>query len=609
MLYAVKPEEEIEPTFSVGEVLIDEMDATRYEVHELIGRGGMGDVYRAMRISDGAPCAVKCVRRDLIHNSTILLRTRFEAQAFREIEHPNVVRVHGTGVRSDNVPWMAMEWLRGFTVADIIEKRGRIPLRWAVEIVRDLCRGLGPIHKYAIHRDIKPQNIHFGLDAVTRVLDLGAAKSKEANVHLTTTGFQVGTLPFMAPEQLDNTMDIDHRADLWAAIVVLYILMTGVHPFARGGKLPANRIKLGFSILTDPHRPLLSVLPSVPAFFGQLIDRGLAKEPENRHRSAEELAQVLTAALEYLETSTGHAEPLSSLVDQLAAETEPVVIAAPRLLWTPPRTTDPMPPPAPRSPAPEAQPLVRIVWSAPGTTEPMPAPAPRTASAQDAPARAAPEPQRAAITTEEVLAPEPTDRHQRLTIVPAPSWPPGSTESTESAKHAPADEEAVPPANAVEPPTAPEDPRPEEQRRSGSVRRWLTAASLFGAPRWLVVVMCASAVISTTETLYFFGPRRTVERASGPIVVPFVPMPEPEPEDEPAPAPPTPPSATNAPSAKGTAEPHASARPLPAPRAPGPVPGAARATSTPGKASPPGKSSSPTPSASATSRRLFDVEK
>jgi serine/threonine-protein kinase len=261
----------------------------------------------------------------MVHEPTILLRTRFEAKAFRQISHPNVVRVHGSGIRADSVPWMAMEWLEGFTIGEILENRRRVPLRWAVEIVRDLCRGLRAIHEYgAIHRDIKPSNVHFGVDGVTRALDLGAAKSKEPNVHLTTTGSQVGTLPFMAPEQLDNTMGLDHRVDLWAATVVLYMLMTGVHPFAVGGDIPANKIKLGFSILTDPHRPLHEVLPSAPRFFGELIDRGLAKDPAERHRSAEELAQILTAALDYLTATTGHAEPLRSLAEQLAGEAKPV---------------------------------------------------------------------------------------------------------------------------------------------------------------------------------------------------------------------------------------------------------------------------------------------
>lgn len=378
---AVTLEDEIEHTFPPGQEFVDESSNERYCVLELVGRGGMGEVYRAVRLSDGAHCAAKCVRGDMVENKTVALRTRFEALAFRKISHPNVVRVHGTGILAGRVPWMCMDWLEGFTLAEIVELHGKIPIRWAVEIVRDLCCGLQAIHPVAVHRDIKPSNVHFGLDAVTRALDLGAAKPKAANVHLTSTGFQVGTVPFMAPEQLDNTLPVDHRADLWAAMIVLYMLITGVHPFAVGGALPASKIKLGMSILTDPHRPLVHAITSIPPRFariiGQILDRGLAKEPDDRHRSAEELVEVLTALMAMLEAETEHAEPLSSLVPLLVdkasrggAAPSPFLWAPSPRLWIPPRTTEIMPPPAPPKVA-----IVHLARTLPRTTEPMPAPA------------------------------------------------------------------------------------------------------------------------------------------------------------------------------------------------------------------------------------------
>jgi serine/threonine-protein kinase len=366
---AVKPEDEIEPSLAPGQELVDESSNERYQVLDLVGRGGMGEVYSAVRQSDGAHCAVKCVRGDLVSSPTVVLRTRFEALAFRKISHPNVVRVHGTGILRGRVPWMCMDWLEGFTLAEIIEKKGKIPIRWAVEIVRDLCRGLHAIHPYAIHRDIKPSNVHFGLDAVTRALDLGAAKSNEANVHLTSTGFQVGTVPFMAPEQLDNTIPVDHRADIWAVTVVLYILMTGVHPLAVNGALPASKFKLGLRILTEPHRPLLDALPSAPPVLGDIINRGLAKEPDDRPRTAEEFAMVLTAVLAMLEAEAAHAEPVKSLLTLMGATPSRIVAPPPPILWIPPRTTEIMPPPVAR----KAE-VVQFARTLPRTTEPMLAP-------------------------------------------------------------------------------------------------------------------------------------------------------------------------------------------------------------------------------------------
>jgi serine/threonine protein kinase len=464
-LAAVNLEEEQKPTLPEGEILHDEVDGTRFQVADLIGRGGMGEVYRATKLRDGARCAIKCVRRDLAQSPTVLLRTRFEAKAFRMINHPNVVRVLGTGVWRDNLPWMAMEWLEGFTLAQIIELRGRIPVPFAIRIVRDLCQGLRAIHPHAIHRDIKPSNAHLGLDCVTRALDLGAAKSKDANLHLTTTGFQVGTLPFMAPEQLDNTLPIDHRADLWAATVLLYLLITGVHPFAIDGALPASKIKLGWTILTEPHRPLLDALPHAPRFCGQIIDRGLAKDPANRHRSAEELVQVLTLALEHLENMTGHAEPLSSLVDDLRGSAAPIVAVPPRLLWVP-RTTEPMPPPLPKSHPASPRALVHVPWVSPRTTEPMPPPIPRGAPepTDDASDHGVPALRASDVRLKRVLP------HREAASEPAPRAPAGA-------------------------------------------RRWL------GAARWLAVLVSAGAVVTTAELVYFLGRRHGVEPTRPAVVV------------------------------------------------------------------------------------------
>jgi serine/threonine protein kinase len=526
MLHAVKTDEDIKLTLAPGEVLVDELDATRYRVDELRGRGGMGEVYLGARVSDGAPCALKCVRGDLVHNPTIRLRTRFEAKAFRDIDHPNVVHVHATGVRADNVPWMAMEWLEGFTVADILEKQGRIPLRWAIQIVRDLCRGLHAIHAHAIHRDIKPSNVHVGLDAVVRALDLGAAKPIAANVHLTSTGFQVGTMPYMAPEQLDNTMETDARADIWAATVMLYTLMTGVHPFALGGVLPLSKIVLGYRILRDPHHPLLSVFPEAPPFFSQIIDRGLAKEPANRHRSAEELAQVLTAALDFLETKTGHAEPLSSLIDELSGGAGPVRGPRPAVLWTPPRTTEPMPQPAPIQPALRLQ---RAALPSPRTTQPMPAPAPRTALIKNA-EKAHPD------------SLDQPDQPERLTMLPGASAGPAPRAATAAAYDALVDadadaidrepiahsdsdvrvkrdrhaEQAKPaPATVSEPRETPD----EEGAPPDKIRRHGDRGGL-GAPRWLVVLGIVSASLTTGEILYYFATRKPAAPLPETIVVP-----------------------------------------------------------------------------------------
>lgn len=337
-------------TFPTGKLLVGRKSNARYRVIELIGEGGMGQVYKGQRVDNGLLFAIKCLKREYVGNKKVELRNRFEAVAFSTIDHPNVVRVHDTGTTSDNVDWMAMDLLVGQTLAEICTRMGKLPMPWAITIVRDLCRGLGAIHEHVVHRDIKPGNAHLGSDAITRALDLGAAKPKERSLHLTSTGYQLGTFAFMSPEQLENAVEIDLRTDIWSVGVLLYLLVTGCHPFAFEGCLPDSQFAVGNRIIGEPHMPIRSIAAWVPSYVADLIDKALAKNRDKRFRSAHEFAMLLTAALDRLAADLGGFEPLTTLAAQLAPKAEPLDLARlalPSLVLASPRGTIPMAPPRP----------------------------------------------------------------------------------------------------------------------------------------------------------------------------------------------------------------------------------------------------------------------
>jgi serine/threonine protein kinase len=216
---------------------------------------------------------------------------------------------------------MAMELLRGKTLHEILDQQSKLPIPWALAIIRDVCRGMGSVHTIAIHRDIKPANLFLCVDGVVKILDLGASKFLHNELVMkTTTGFQVGTLPYMSPEQIRNHV-LDERSDLFSLTVVLYQTLTGQHPFDFGGGLP-GWFETCSRIIDKPHVPPGQVAPWLPRHIVEILNKGLAKDPSKRFRNAEELRDVLTAALNQL-AADKDLEPLTTLAATLAPSEEP----------------------------------------------------------------------------------------------------------------------------------------------------------------------------------------------------------------------------------------------------------------------------------------------
>lgn len=359
-------------TLSQGEILADAMGA-RFRIVGLIGKGGMGEVYRG-EAEDGRAVAVKTLPLALADDPKLVKRTQFESETLRALRHPNVVPVIASGVREDGVIFMVMEYLVGMTLTELRRASGKIPIPWALEIMRDVCRGLGAIHEHAVHRDLKPANLHFDVEAVVRVLDLGAARWKRTGLHLTSTGKQLGTIAYMAPEQVSSTLAVEVPADIWSVGMVLFELLANRHPFAFEGQLPDNAFEVGCRIIQKDHLPLRDVAPLCPGSLARLLDRALDKDPRRRFPTAGALEAAITEEMEAFTREHGISPPLSALAEQLfpgqARPSRPrhsgvVVVKAPSKLLS----TAPVDEKA-RRPQPSALPYLRTA-AMPASTDPQ----------------------------------------------------------------------------------------------------------------------------------------------------------------------------------------------------------------------------------------------
>ena len=330
-----------ERAVSLGGEIHDEADGATYQVVRFLGRGGMGEVYEVVRIDTGDHFALKCLQLEHVRNLKTIERTRREAMTLKDLRHHNVVRVHATGVREDGLIWMVMDLLTGHTWAQVHRRVARLPLPWALRLGGAVAAGLEAVHAYAVHRDIKPENLHLGDDAIVRVLDLGAGKFHRAGL-LTTNGGTLGTVPYMAPEQLSSANTIDGRSDIFSLGIVLIELISGVHPMAPQGFENENMFTFVRKIVAGAPLVLRDLAPWVPGHIAEVLDKAVVRNRDLRYGTAAEFGGALTAALRRLESDVGTGAPLQSLVAELNrlgestlpaanpfAATAPVVVAVP----------------------------------------------------------------------------------------------------------------------------------------------------------------------------------------------------------------------------------------------------------------------------------------
>ena len=265
----------------------------RYEIVSRIGRGGMASVFRARDPDIGRDVAVKFLHGSLCEDAQYRARFLREARAAGGLSHPNIVVVHDVG-EIEGRPYMAMELLDGESLSELMHEGTPLPLRDVVVMGIQLARALHYAHARGIvHRDIKPGNIvRLRGTQTSKVTDFGIAHMDSPGAEQPTrVGDVLGTPQYMSPEQTQGER-LDGRSDLFSAGIVLYQMLTGLRPFA-GDSL----VSLALKIAKEDPPPLEKLRPGLPPMLRRAVERCLAKSPDRRFRSGQELSDALSRVL------------------------------------------------------------------------------------------------------------------------------------------------------------------------------------------------------------------------------------------------------------------------------------------------------------------------
>ena len=260
----------------------------RYTITRVVGRGGMGTVYKAHDRELSEDIAIKLIRPDVLSGDpTLVDRFKSEIRLARRISHRNVVRTHDFG-EWDGACYVTMEYVEGITVRDLIDMRGRLSADATVGIARQLAASLAVAHEQGVvHRDIKPQNLLLDAGGVLKVMDFGIARLADRNTSVTQAGMLVGTPAYMAPEQL-LAEEVDARSDLYAAGVTLYECLTGTLPY-----ISENPIALIAKVLHHVPPSPSERRPEIPDPLSALVMKLMAKDAADRPASAVAMGELL----------------------------------------------------------------------------------------------------------------------------------------------------------------------------------------------------------------------------------------------------------------------------------------------------------------------------
>lgn len=282
-----------EPTRDLTEARSASLVGTRlgvYRILERIGGGGMGDVYRAIDDSLDRTVAIKVLPAGLAQHADFVRRFKAEAVAIARLTHPNIVQVYACGEDAGR-HFFAMQFVQGESLAELLKRRGRLPVAEALPLFEQCLAGLAAAHQRGlIHRDIKPGNILLDRElGQALVADFGLVKYVDSGESLTVSGVIMGTVDYIAPEQA-RSLRVDARSDLYSLGALMYQTLAGRLPFAADS--PTTMI---FQHAYEQPAPLTEVAADVPPALAAIVLRLMAKDPAQRYQSAKDVLQDLAA--------------------------------------------------------------------------------------------------------------------------------------------------------------------------------------------------------------------------------------------------------------------------------------------------------------------------
>jgi eukaryotic-like serine/threonine-protein kinase len=279
--------------------------AGKYQLVAKLGEGGMAEVWEATNIDLDSPVALKLCRPEVAHATSLATRLLREAKAVARLTHPNIVRVYDAGLTAEGAPFIVMERLKGHTLRTEFHELAVVNVHFLIRTMMAVGEALDFAHQHGlVHRDIKPDNIFLAETPDGKVqpklLDFGIVKLRDYDAHLTQTGMTLGSPAYMAPEQAGGESDVDGRADLWGACVVLFEALTGHLPF-QADNYNAILRKILMEPVPDVWQELraahVSFNPTLEA-LANVITRGLRKARDERWQTARDFVGALERCLD-----------------------------------------------------------------------------------------------------------------------------------------------------------------------------------------------------------------------------------------------------------------------------------------------------------------------
>ena len=294
----------------------------RYRVMRKLGAGGMADVYLAEDEELGRRVAIKILNDRHANDESFVERFRREAKNAAGLSHPNIVSIYDRG-EAEGTYYIAMEYLDGRTLKELLIARGPMPIADAIHHTRQILNALRFAHKKGVvHRDIKPHNVMVDGDGRLKVTDFGIARAGASQ--MTEAGAIVGTAQYLSPEQARGAA-VDQRSDLYSIGVVLYEMLTGNVPFT--GESP---VEIAMKHLSDTPRPPSSIRPEIPPDLDMVVLRALAKNPDDRFQTAEEMDAELAHIADGGSVTAITADAATAVLSGTSLASAPTAIASPR---------------------------------------------------------------------------------------------------------------------------------------------------------------------------------------------------------------------------------------------------------------------------------------